>query len=56
MIKLENQPSSLQRCIEGSIDLGAENRANKGLELEYRIKENVPSTVLGGFSILVAKF
>ena len=52
MMELEHQPFSLQRCIKESIDLGAENRAKKGLELEYRIEDNIPAVVLGDFARL----
>jgi PAS domain S-box-containing protein len=47
MMELEHQPFSLQRCIEESIGLGAENATKKGLKMEYRIEQDIPAVVLG---------
>ena len=52
MMDLEHQPFSLQRCIEESIDLGAENATKKGLEMEYRIEHDIPAVVLGDYARL----
>ena len=52
MMDLEHQPFSLQRCIEESIDLGAENATKKGLEMEYRIEPHIPAVVLGDYARL----
>jgi PAS domain S-box-containing protein len=47
MMEMEHQPFSLQRCIEESIELGAENAAKKGLAMEYEIEHDIPDVVLG---------
>ena len=52
MMDLEHRPFSLQRCIEESIGLGAENATKKGLEMEYRIEPHIPAVVLGDYARL----
>ena len=52
MMEMEHQPFSLQRCIEESIELGAENAAKKGLEMEYEIEQDIPDVVLGDYARL----
>ncbi len=52
MMEMEHQPFSLQRCIEESIELGAENAAKKGLEMEYEIEHDIPDVVLGDYARL----
>jgi PAS domain S-box-containing protein len=52
MMEMEHQPFSLQRCIEESIGLGAENAVKKGLEMEYRIEHDIPDVVLGDYAHL----
>jgi PAS domain S-box-containing protein len=52
MMDLELQPFSLQRCIEESISLGAENAAKKGLKMEYGIEHDIPSIFLGDYARL----
>ncbi len=52
MMDMEHLPFSLQRCIEESIGLGAENAAKKGIEMEYRIEPDIPDVVLGDYARL----
>jgi len=52
MMEMEHQPFSLRRCIEESIELGAENAAKKGLEMEYEIEHDIPDVVLGDYARL----
>jgi PAS domain S-box-containing protein len=52
MMEMEQQPLVLQRCIEESISLGAENAAEKGLEMKYKIEPDVPLVVLGDYARL----
>ncbi|MCK9440498.1 MAG: PAS domain S-box protein [Methanothrix sp.] len=52
MMEMEHQPFRLQRCIEESIGLGAENAAKKGLEMEYKIEHDIPDVVLGDYARL----
>jgi|WetSurMetagenome_2_1015567.scaffolds.fasta_scaffold00502_16 PAS domain S-box-containing protein len=47
MMEMEHKPFSLQRCIEESISLGAENAAKKGLEMKYQIDQGIPDAFLG---------
>ncbi|MDD2754330.1 MAG: ATP-binding protein [Methanothrix sp.] len=52
MMEMEHHPFSLQRCIEDSIELGAENAAKKGLGMEYEIEHDIPDVVLGDYARL----
>ncbi len=52
MMDMEQRPFSLQRCIEESIGLGAENAVEKGLEMEYKIEQDIPDVVLGDYARL----
>ena len=44
---VENQPFEIHPCIEDVFDVVALTAAEKGLELAYLIKEDVPHTVMG---------
>jgi CheY-like chemotaxis protein len=47
MMEMEHQPFVLQRCIEESLALGAENAAKKGLEMKYQIDQGIPDMIWG---------
>ena len=46
-MELEQQPFDLRDCIESALDLVATAATHKGLELAYRIDEDVPATIAG---------
>lgn len=46
-MELEEQPFDLRLCVEDSLDLLAASAAQKGLELCYRIADDVPAWVEG---------
>jgi PAS domain S-box-containing protein len=46
-MKLEHQPFDLEECIESSLDMVAAKVAEKGLDLNYMVVEDVPHTILG---------
>ena len=46
-LELEEQPFAVSKCIEEALDLIAQKAGNKGLELAFRIDEDVPSWVMG---------
>jgi PAS domain S-box-containing protein len=46
-IALENQPFSLKRCIEESLDIVAVQAGQKGLNLAYTINYGTPDTIIG---------
>ncbi len=46
-LELESHPFNLRECIESALDLVAYQASEKGLELLYNVKEDVPSAVIG---------
>ena len=46
-MELEEQPFDLRLCVEDALDLLAATAAQKGLELSYRIADDVPPHVVG---------
>jgi PAS domain S-box-containing protein len=46
-MELEQQPFDLRDCIETSLDLVAQQAAEKGIDLAYFIAEHVPSMLVG---------
>ena len=46
-IELESQPFALHTCIEEALELLAPKAAEKGLELAYRVGDDVPAWVTG---------
>ncbi|MGB0579114.1 MAG: response regulator [Limisphaerales bacterium] len=46
-IELDEQPFDLRLCVEDALDLLAATAGQKGLELSYRIAEDVPPHVVG---------
>jgi len=46
-MELEHQPFDLRECLESALDLVANQAQQKGLELAYRVDEEVPATIAG---------
>ena len=46
-MELEHQPFDLRECLESALDLVATAAQQKGLELAYRVEEQVPATIAG---------
>jgi PAS domain S-box-containing protein len=44
---LENQPFDLRECVEGALDLVANNALEKGLEIGYIFGDNTPQAIWG---------
>ncbi len=46
-MEFEHQPFDLRECLESALDLVATAAVHKGLELAYRVEEQVPATIAG---------
>jgi signal transduction histidine kinase len=51
-MELEQQPFDLRECVEGALDLLANEATRKGLDLGYRIEAGVPRRVVGDLTRL----
>ena len=51
-LELEQQPLSIQQCVEESLDLMASKASSKGLNLAYFIDDNVPAIIEGDITRL----
>lgn len=51
-MELERHPFDIRGCVEESLDLSAAIAANKGLNLAYKIEDQVPETIIGDLTRL----